>query len=83
MGLLRAPLLRSVLRLCPSSDRHGGRAGWIPAAAGYPPRHRVGQFVGDFGLLGKLILNPICSSSVMNPDKNLVWFEMFDDESIF
>ena len=39
--------------------------------------------MGGFGLLGNLVLNPICSLSVMIPDKNLIWFEMFDDETLF
>ena len=39
--------------------------------------------MGGFGLLGNLVLNPIFSLSVMIPDKNLIWFEMFDDETLF
>ena len=33
------------LPICPSIACHGGRAGWIPVAAGYPPRHRAGHLV--------------------------------------
>lgn len=35
---------------------HGGRAGRIPATAGYPPRHRAGHLVGDFDRLGNIAL---------------------------
>ena len=32
------PWPSGLYRFCPSLARHGGRAGWIPVAAGYPPR---------------------------------------------
>ena len=74
---------RSYSDSVPSLVRHGGRAGWIPVAAGYPPRHRAGQFVGDFDRLGNFVLYSVCSLSEMIPEDILIWFMMINDEIIF
>ena len=39
--------------------------------------------MGGFGSLGNFVLNPVCSLSVMIPVKNLIWFEMFEYETLF
>ena len=66
------PWPSELYRFCPFVACHGGHAGWIPVAAGYPPRHRAGQFMGDFDRLGNFVLYSVCSLSEMIPDENLI-----------